>query len=104
LQRNGELLVRRPLVENGLSLMESKKLVKKVITEDGFYYTATELACVFIDSLTNEYIKELNQRAQWAVAMYQEYGNRIFSEVFNSAFERWKNEFQTVEMSIATNG
>ncbi|UTW04242.1 threonine transporter [Amphritea atlantica] len=103
LQRSGELLVRRPLVENGLVLMESKRLVQKVITPDGFYYCATELASVFIESLTNEYIKELSQRAQWAVTMYNDYGDSLFSEIFNSAFDRWKNEFQIAEMSIAKN-
>lgn len=103
LQRSGELLVRRPLIENGLVLMESKRLVQKVITADGFYYCATELASVFIESLTNEYIKELSQRAEWAVTMYNDYGDRLFSEIFNSAFDRWRNEFQTAEMSIAKN-
>ena len=101
LQRSGELLVRRPLIENGLVLMESKRLVQKVITPDGFYYCATELASVFIESLTNEYIKELSQRAQWAVTMYNDYGDMLFSEIFNSAFDRWRNEFQIAEMSIA---
>lgn len=103
LQRSGELLVRKPLVENGLVLMESKRLVQKVITPDGFYYCATELASVFIESLTNEYIKELSQRAKWAVTMYNDYGDRLFSEIFNSAFDRWRNEFQIAEMSIAKN-
>lgn len=103
LQRSGELLVRRPLIEKGLVLMESKRLVQKVITPDGFYYCATELASVFIESLTNKYIKELSQRAQWAVTMYNDYGDMLFSEIFNSAFDRWRNEFQIAEMSIAKN-
>lgn len=100
LQRNGELLVRRPLVEEGLLLMEHKRLVEKLVITDGFYYRATELACVFIDSLTNKYIERLNERAQWAVAMYNDYGDRLFSEVFNSAFDRWNNEFQLAEFNL----
>lgn len=103
-QRSGELLVRRPLVENGLALMESKRLIEKVITPDGFYYCATELAYAFIESLTNEYIKALVQRAKWAVTMYKDYGDRLFSEIFNSAFDRWRDEFQMAEMSITKNG
>jgi len=100
LQRNGELLVRRQIVEDGLILMEHKRLIEKVITNNGFYYCATELGCVFIESLTNKYIEELNERAQWAVRMYNDSGDRLFSEVFNSAFDRWKNEFQRAEMSV----
>lgn len=103
LQRSGELLVRRPLVEDGLILMENKRLIEKIVTNDGFYYCATELACVFIESLTNKYVEELNERAQWVVTMYNDSGESLFSEVFNSAFDRWKNEFQRAEMSVTKN-
>ena len=103
LQKSGELLVRRPLVESGLVLMESKRLVKKIITPNGFYYKATELACVFIDSLSNEYIQELKKRACWAVEMYVDLGEDLFLEVFNSAFEKWRNEFQLIVTSIKRN-
>jgi hypothetical protein len=100
LQRNGELLVRRPLIERGLLLMESKGLLKRSISSDGFYYSATDLATAFIDSLTNEYIIELRERARWAVEKYKDYGNRFFAEVFNNAFDRWSEEFQVAEISI----
>lgn len=100
LQRNGELLVRRPLVERGLLLMESKMLVEKTISTDGFYYSATELAIVFIESLTNTYITELYERSQWAVEKYKNLGEQIFTEIFNTAFDRWTNEFQIAEIAV----
>ncbi|CAK1865478.1 MULTISPECIES: ABC-three component system middle component 2 [Vibrio] len=103
LQRNGELLVRRPLIEDGLALMVHKKLIKKEFTRNGFYYRATELACVFIESLTNRYIEEMSERAKWAIYMYQDSGDKLFSEVFNNAFERWTKEFHLVEKSIEQN-
>ncbi|MBV1929146.1 MAG: threonine transporter [Gammaproteobacteria bacterium] len=99
-QRNGELLVRRPLVERGLNLMESKGLVNKSVAKNGFFYNATELAVVFIESLTNSYTLELNNRAQWAVEKYKNSGNKFFIEIFNTAFDRWSNEFQVAEISI----
>ncbi len=99
-QRNGELLVRRPLVERGLLLMESKKLIEKIISTNGFYYTATELATVFIESLTNEYISELYKRSRWAVEKYKNFGDRFFAEIFNTAFDRWTNEFKIAEVSM----
>lgn len=100
LQRNGELLIRRQLVERGLLLMESKKLVIKNISKNGFYYSATELAVVFIDSLTNDYISKLYARSQWAVAKYKNIGDHFFAEIFNTAFDRWTHEFQVAEISI----
>ena len=99
-QRNGELLVRRPLVERGLLLMESKRLVEKLISTDGFYYTATDLASVFIESLTNDYVTELYKRSQWAVEKYKYFGDSFFAEIFNTAFDRWTNEFQIAEISM----
>lgn len=100
LQRNGELLVRRQLVERGLLLMESKKLVERLISKNGFYYKATELAVVFVDSLTNDYVTELFKRSQWAVEKYKNFGDRFFAEIFNTAFDRWTNEFQIAEISM----
>lgn len=102
-QRNGELLVRRRLVEEGLLLMESKNLVCRVTSEDGFYYQAADLASVFIDSLTSKYFIELNKRAEWAVNTYEGYGANIFHQVFNSAFDRWTTEFQFAHVSLGNN-
>ena len=103
LQRNGELLVRRPLVERGLALMESKNLLRKIVSKNGFYYTSTDLAIVFIDSLTNQYCYELYRRAQWAVNKYKDYGDQFFTEIFNTAFNRWSHEFQIAEISLGDN-
>ncbi len=99
-KRNGELLVRRSLVERGLLLMESKKLVKKIVSIDGFYYSTTELAIVFIESLTNDYNSELYKRSCWAVKKYKDSGDCFFVEIFNTAFDRWTNEFQLAEISM----
>jgi ABC-three component (ABC-3C) system Middle Component 2 len=101
--RNGELLVRRPLVERGLLLMESKNLVEKVLADSGFYYTATEFAPIFIESLTNEYMVNLYSRADWAVKTYQTYGSQVFREVFDTAFDRWTTEFQFTHLSLGGN-
>lgn len=100
LQRNGELLIRRPLVERGLLLMESKQLVEKLITAEGFYYTATDLATVLVESLTNDYVSDLYKRSQWAVERYKDFGDNFFAEVFDTAFDRWTNEFQIAEISM----
>jgi hypothetical protein len=100
LQRNGELLIRRPLVERGLLLMESKNLVEKLVTSEGFYYTATELATVFVESLTNDYVVKLYSRSVWAVTRYKDFGDHFFAEVFNTAFDRWTNEFQIADVNV----
>ena len=88
------------MVERGLLLMESKGLLQRLVRPDGFYYSATELALVFLDSLTNEYLLTLRERAKWAVDKYKSYGDTFFAEIFNHAFDRWSEEFQIAEISI----
>lgn len=99
-QRNGELLVRRPIVQRGLDLMECKGLLDKSASEYGITYSASELTPAFIDSLTNEYVKALSERSKWAIEVFQDLGKDTFYEVFNAAFDRWTTEFQFSEIAI----
>lgn len=99
-QRNGELLVRRPLVTNGLNLMGSKGLLGRQPDANGIKYSASEVTEVFLDSLTNKYVKELRERAAWAVEVFSELDDELFYKVFNTAFDRWTSEFQFSEINI----
>lgn len=98
--RNGELLVRRPLVTNGLLLMGGKGLLIREVQGDGISYRASELTEVFLNSLTNDYISGLRERSRWAVSAFEGLGQRIFYQVFNTAFDRWTTEFQFSELVI----
>jgi hypothetical protein len=99
-QRNGELLVRRPIVQSGLALMEIKGLVVTRAAEGQILYASTELAQVFLDSLENPYLLKLIERAGWAVSALSELGPRSFFNVFNAAFDRWSTEFQIADVGL----
>jgi len=99
-QRNGELLIRRTIVEEGLLLMESKGLLKRQHKDDGVFYGASDFTSIFLSSLTSEYIKKLRTRAQWAVNIYSVHKDNFFEEVFNIAFDRWTTEFQFSQLSL----
>jgi len=101
--RNGELIVRRELVERGLRLMESRRMISKAPTSAGFVYSVTELASVVLDTLTAHYLLELRQRAKWVIEHYRTFGDRAFPVVFNKAFDRWASEFQFQNISISQN-
>lgn len=98
--RNGELLVRRPIVESGLLLMESKGLVSRIFKDDGIRYAATDFSVTFLNSLTSKYIKELRERALWAVNLFHSIEGDFFAEIFNVAFDRWTTEFQLSEIAL----
>jgi hypothetical protein len=99
-QRNGELLVRRPLIQTGLALMETKGLVATRASNGQILYSSTDLASAFFDSLQNPYLRTLIERANWAVSAFGELGSDSFFEVFNAAFDRWTTEFQINDVSL----
>jgi len=93
-QRNGELLVRRPLIQMGLAQMETKRLVITHALNGQILYSATDLAFAFLDSLENPYLQHLRDRAEWAISTFGYLGPKSFFDVFNAAFDRWSTEFQ----------
>lgn len=99
-QRNGELLIRRPLIQTGLALMQTKGLVATHPSDGEILYAATDLAAVFLDSLENSYLQTLIARAGWAVTSFGELGTGSFFRVFNAAFDRWSTEFQIADVSL----
>lgn len=98
--RNGELLVRRPLIQTGLALMESKGLAVTRPSSGQIFYAATDLAPVFLASLENSYLQQLMKRADWAISAFGELGSDSFFRVFNAAFDRWSTEFQIADVSL----
>lgn len=96
--RAGELMVRRKLIERGLMLMEYKGLVSRLHLNNGFFYRSTDLSHVFIDSMTNNYIKKLQERAEWAVDMLYRNEYNTFKIIFDTAIKSWSNEFKLLDI------
>jgi len=97
--RNGELVIRRELVEKGLNLMESKRLVRRVASPKGLLFQAEEFASIMVENFSSPYLKALKERSSWVVENYAAYGDDLFSRVFNQAFDRWASEFQFTQIS-----
>lgn len=100
-KRNGELLVRRKIVERGLLLMESKGLIQKLVTANGFQYQADEFATIFLESLTKIYMVQLLERSRWVVQNYKSDGDEIFPDIFQHAFDRWTTEFDFKQLTFS---
>lgn len=99
-QRNGELLVRRPLIQMGLAQMETKNLVVTNALNSQILYSSTDLALTFLESLENPYLQSLRDRAEWAVSTFGDLGAKSFFSVFNAAFDRWSTEFQISNVKL----
>lgn len=93
--RNGELLVRRGLIERGLLLMISRGLVERRVDARGISFAATEEAGPFLECLTSGYAQALRERAEWAVTRFGGLSDRDFRSFIDANFERWSREFQS---------
>jgi hypothetical protein len=90
-----ELLVRRPLIEEGLKLLAKKGLIEVIVTDEGFFYIAGDSSNTFFGALMSEYYTQQNARSDWVV---DKYGNLNFIELkseVNKIFEEWIEEFHS---------
>lgn len=65
--RGGEILVRRGVLQEGLTLYESRGLVERIYKEGGIFFAATDKSADFLDTLSTEYLRGLRERADWVV-------------------------------------
>jgi len=96
--RNGELLVRRGIIERGLLLLVSRRLVDRRVDAGGISYAASDEAVPFLDCLQTHYTLVLRDRAHWAVDVFGALDNDQLKSYFDAHFERWTREFQAVKL------
>lgn len=93
-QRTGELLVRRRLVEEGLTLMRLLHLVDSETTDQGIVYRAREEASALVESLRSKYGRDLKRRADWLAGYVSRRSEEEFAALISERIGRWAVEFQ----------
>jgi len=91
--RGGELLVRRAVLEQGLTLYQSRSLLERHYTETGVMFAATERSAAFLDSLSSNYAAELRERAAWLVSLHGETPDNELLNIANAQVGEWGAEF-----------
>ena len=94
-QRNGELLVRRSLVEEGLTLMRRMHLIEAKFIADGIVFVAGDQAGPFVRLIRTEYGRTLKERANWLLEYLGSRGFEHLHEIINTKIGRWAIEFQS---------
>lgn len=92
--RAAEILVRRGLVDSGLSLMQTRGLVARALTPNGFRYLAGEEAGSFVDMLSSAYVTALKERAGWLIEHIHPMSDDDLSRLVQSRMDVWEPEFQ----------
>jgi len=92
--RAAEILVRRGLVDSGLSLMQTRALVARLVTPLGFRYRAGEEAGSFVDMLSSTYVTALKERAAWLIDHIHPKSDAALAELVQTRMDEWEPEFQ----------
>jgi hypothetical protein len=92
--RTGELLVRRRLVEDSMSLMRRLHLIEVVHDENGIAYRASDDASAFVSLLTTTYAQGLKDRARWLIAELGDMDEAQLTKRVADQIGRWSVEFQ----------
>jgi len=93
-QRSGELLVRRPLIEQGLRLMMSKSIVECSFSPTGIFYVAGEWSVSFLNQLNSDYTLALKDRSRWVISTFGEYSDEALTEFMRLNWNNWGAEFE----------
>lgn len=92
-QRDGEMAVRRDLIEQGLHLLLVRGLAERRATITGFEYAALDAAGSLIASLETEYSRLLLARAAWVADTFAQRDTKSLDAFFNEHIGRWGEEF-----------
>lgn len=93
-QRDGELVVRRRNVEDGLRLMRMLHLVTTSYASDGISYFVTESGSQFAQLVRSDYGRQLKERAAWLMDFVSQIDTAAFVKLIGEKIGRWSIEFQ----------
>ena len=91
--RSGELLVRRQVLQDGLALFQSRRLVDQHYTKEGVLFSANESSAAFVDVLCSPYIRDLRQRAVWLYSTFGDVTDTDIELLANKHIGEWGAEF-----------
>lgn len=91
--RGGEILVRRGVIQDGLSLYESRGLVERVYKDGGIFFAATDRSADFLDTLSTQYLRALRERANWVVDSFGLLGDAALEAMVREHIGTWGAEF-----------
>lgn len=91
--RGGEILVRRGVLQEGLTLYESRGLLKRLFTDGGIFYTATDTSADFLDALSSKYLQQLRERADWVVNGFGQLEDSELAAMVRDRIGTWGAEF-----------
>ncbi len=91
--RIGEIFIRRTIIEEGLSLLLSYNLIKRVYSLEGIKFQASETATPFLEALTSLYYHKLLEKVRWVIDNYSQLKIDEIEFLLKENIESFKNKF-----------
>ena len=102
--RASEILVKREILQQGLSLMRSKQLVDILFKPDGIAYKSSSLTSAFLEYFNSEYSKSLRNLSSWVIDTFTDYGDSALSTFIVNNLDIWGGEFINESLLRNTDG
>ncbi|KQS78816.1 hypothetical protein ASG25_09250 [Rhizobium sp. Leaf384] len=94
--RGAEWVVKRQVVDTGLSLMCARELVVRNMTDRGIYYSASDLTAAFVGLMKTSYAEGLRDRAKWVSDRFDPYADDRLQAYMAAQVGEWGAEFDTL--------
>ncbi|MBA3038735.1 MULTISPECIES: ABC-three component system middle component 2 [Hyphomicrobiales] len=94
--RGAEWVIKRQVVDTGLSLMCARELVIRNMTDLGIYYSGSDLTSAFVGLLKTSYAEGLRDRAKWLAERFDSYTDERLQSYMAAQVGEWGAEFDTL--------
>lgn len=91
--RSGELLIKRQILYDGLSLMYSRGLLNMVIIENGIVFSATKATKYFLNLFSSYYSQKLHELSGLVVRICSDIPTDELRNMVKSNLDKWGGEF-----------
>ncbi|WP_037120035.1 ABC-three component system middle component 2 [Rhodococcus erythropolis] len=91
--RNGELGIKRSVLEHGVHVMSRAGLIDLVTAADGVSYRASEEAGPFLRLVDSPLVGELNEVADWLISEFVDLPTDEVRHRIRMISQRWTEEF-----------
>jgi hypothetical protein len=81
------------VLQDGLTLYESRGLIERVYKDGGIFFAATDRSADFLDTLSTEYLKALRERSDWVVDSFGLLADGELDAMVGERIGTWGAEF-----------
>jgi hypothetical protein len=91
--RGGEILVRRGVLQYGITLYESRGLIERAYKDGGIFLVATDKSADFLDTMNSGYLQVLRERADWLIEKFGHLDDATLDTIVRDSIGIWGAEF-----------